>query len=111
MVGVERGVHDLLEVGGVERRRELAGDVDGAPDWESAQPRDLLRQRGALEVLEHHVREAIDEPHVDRLDDVRVTQPARGLGLGDEPGHLLGAGGVGVEHLDHQPAPDELGAR
>ena len=70
---------------------------------------DLVGQQRALEVLEHDVRHVVvREPHVRRLDDVRVTERAGGTRFVHEAlDHVRVGRELGMQDLDRDAALDQ----
>jgi len=104
-------VHDAVLV----RRREAAQDLSHHVDGELEGKHGLSPQQGferlAVEQLHHHEQQAVaGAPEVEDVDDVWVTDGARGSRLALETGSELGVGaGALDEGLDrHAPAERDV---
>ena len=109
VVGLEVAVDDTGAVRSVERRGDLARDPHGAAHRHAGDSIDLVGEQRAFEVLEHDVRDALaGEPHVGRLDDVRVPEGSGGAGLVHEPLDDVGVfRELGAQHLDRDAPLDQ----
>ncbi len=88
---------DLLAVGRLQRRPDLADDAGGLVQRQraSGQP---LGQVLALEIFQHQVRGAVREQvEIEDVDDVGVAQAGGNFGLAAEPDQaLVVAGNLGM---------------
>jgi hypothetical protein len=85
-------------MGGVERRGDLAADVDRAVGPQPPVALEDRRQVLALDVLHREVEQAVDLARVVDGDDVRMLQGGGDPGLAREP--LAEAGGLGEVRRD-----------
>jgi hypothetical protein len=99
-------VHDVAPVGRGETQRDLARDVERAPDPERT-PSDLRAEVLALDELEREVDGAVVQlSEVHRRHDVRVVDVGRRRGLALEPRDDLRVLRVlRVEHLHGERLP------
>ncbi len=103
VLGLEIAVHDAGAVGGGERRTDLAHDRQHLVERHRAAC-DALRERFALEVVEHEVRHAVRrDVVVDHPDDVGVVELGGDLGLALEPSDDVDVLELGVQDLDRDP--------
>ena len=94
---------DALAVRGCERRADLANDRHHLVERDHAL-REPLRERLALEVLEHEERHTIgSDVEVVDLHDVRVVHPGGDLRLALEPELDIRIRDLGVQDLDGDP--------
>ncbi len=87
-------------------------EVDAGLDGESALALQAIFEGLADEKLHRHEGHAVDGAEVLHVDDVRVLERRRGLGLAEEAHHGLGvAGEVGVEDLQRDTLPQRVAER
>ncbi len=104
---LEVAVQDVTGVRGAERRRQLPRQVQRLIDRHGAGARDALIEALTFEVLHHQVGAAIDViAEVEDLDDARILDRRRGLGLVEKTLERLRPrrGGGAREQLDGDAA-------
>ena len=115
--GLDVAVHDAVRVRGLQRRRDLLGELDGLHRRGRAAGREERRERAPLDVLHHDVLRVAVGAGVEDAHDVRVVQARRGLRLTAEP---RDESGVAVERVEEDldrdgaverrvEAPEDLG--
>jgi hypothetical protein len=106
VVGLEIAVDDVMRVRDGERAHHGHHELDGLRRWELPTVLHELRERRALEELEHHERAAAVLADLVNDDDVLVAAPRGRPGLDDEARGELGV--VAAQELDRGLAA-ELG--
>ncbi len=102
-------MNDAGRMRGVECGRDLRRDAKRAAGRHAAHAIDLVGEQRTLEVLEDDERHFVPgEPHIGRLDDVRVADRAGGPCLVHESLDDPRIGGkLGAQDLDRDPALDQ----
>jgi hypothetical protein len=100
-------VHDAVLVREVERANDLDRDMERGGQGQEAlvvlEPAEEHREIEPVDVLHRDEQGVADPAEVEDLDDVRVGQLDRYLGLGDEPRRELGvARELGQDPLDRE---------
>ena len=112
VVGLEVAVDDPLAVRGPHPGRELPADLHRRLRRQPLDPSKARRQALALEEVHDQVGGTVGQlTEVEDLDQGRVPQIGRGLGLVEKSCHQVRLLRVlGQQHLDGDPAPQLAGA-
>ena len=107
VAGLDVPVHEPGLVGGAERRRRLADDLERLVGGQAPPPLDPRLERLAVHPLHHDVGDAAVLADLVDGDDARVLELGRAAGLGQDllaHGGAVGARAAGVDELDRHGA-------